>query len=458
MGLASGQFYSADPEKQTLHKRVRPSDEQIENQKEYWNDLADYLKPDLKDRSGYPVTSWIQGSYKFATQVRPPNLEEEFDIDLGVYFAWKGDPDDGGLSATDLKEMVQDSLSAYANDPDTDALRVTDPKEFCSRIVVDGSFHIDVPAYHEDGEQRTLASKSDGFVESDPVAIWEWWLSTFEESERPRARRIVRYLKMWAALKFNPKVESRPSSILLTILVAYSYDKVDLTKVSGDDELLEAIVSHMIDILEADEKVENPVNPDEDLNRLGDEFPNFMEKLRALRDISHAANQAAEAVTASEKWTEAFGHFFPFPDEQVGKDTVQKAGGAVVTTFTPEIEITIKLPTGRTYKSINSAVAVPKGSVLDFDVINAHAAPANSLIKWVVRNEGQVAEDKNDLGHFAAFGSSHGGEQADYKGRHFMDVTVIKNGQVVGMRRVPVSILDNSLRNRSKRLFKRKAR
>lgn len=456
MGLASAQFFSTDPDKQTLHKRVRPSDEQVENQKEYWNDLADYLKPDLKNRSGHPVTSWIQGSYKFATQVRPPSRNEEFDIDLGVYFAWKGDPDDGDHSATDLKDMVQGSLSAYANDPDTDALRVTEPKEFCSRIVFKGSFHIDVPAYHEDGEQRTLASKSNGFVESDPVAIWEWWLGTFEEAERPRARRIVRYLKMWAALKFNPKVESRPSSILLTVLVAYSYEDVDLSSLSGDDELLEAVVSNMVEILRADEKVENPVNPQEDLNRLGSDFPVFAERLRELRDISRAANEANDAVTASEKWTEAFDHFFPFPDERIITDTVQKTSGAVVVAFIPEIEVAIKLPTGKSYKSMNRAIAVPKGSTLDFLVVNAHAAPANSLIKWVVRNEGQVAEEENDLGHFAAFGPSHHGEKADYRGSHFMDVTVIEDGQVVGLRRVPVSILDNSLRNRSKRLFKRK--
>lgn len=95
MGIAASLFHSTLDPQQTLDWRIRPSDEQYEQQQERWNDLAAYLIDDLKARSGYPISSWLQGSYKFGTQVRPSSALAEFDIDLGVYFRWEGIPRDG---------------------------------------------------------------------------------------------------------------------------------------------------------------------------------------------------------------------------------------------------------------------------------------------------------------------------------------------------------------------------
>src|ERR1700674_5702735 len=107
MGVAAALFYSAnDSEKQTLHRRVTPSEEQFEEQQDRWNALADHLIADLKERSGYPIRTWLQGSYKAATQIRPVRLGEEFDIDLGVYFQWQGRPQDGQHGPKMLTDFV----------------------------------------------------------------------------------------------------------------------------------------------------------------------------------------------------------------------------------------------------------------------------------------------------------------------------------------------------------------
>ena len=85
MGEAASYFHDAnDAEKQTLHKRVTPNDSQFDEQQVRWNALADFMVDDLKERSGYAIRTWLQGSYKFATQVRPVRMNEEFDIDLGI--------------------------------------------------------------------------------------------------------------------------------------------------------------------------------------------------------------------------------------------------------------------------------------------------------------------------------------------------------------------------------------
>lgn len=56
-------FFSTDPERQTLHRRITPTPTQLEQQQERWNDLRDYLVGDLAERTGLPISSWLQGSY-----------------------------------------------------------------------------------------------------------------------------------------------------------------------------------------------------------------------------------------------------------------------------------------------------------------------------------------------------------------------------------------------------------
>lgn len=459
MGICASLFCSGITDKETLHKRISPSDEQVESQREYWNDLADYLKADLKTRSGYPITSWIQGSYKFVTQIRPARKGMDYDIDLGVYFAWASKPEDGPFTAADLKVMVQDSLQAYADDRETDATGVSDPKEFCSRIRFTDDFHVDVPAYHEWDDVRRLASASDGFVVRDPYTIWEWWIQTFDEGERPRARRMVRYLKMWAALKFDTKTENVPSSILLTVLLAYSYPSVDLAKVNGDDELFAALVEGIRSYLAKSnsDEVPNPVDVGENLNRMGDDFATFKERLGELGDACEKALAAEDVATAASIWSEPFEFYFPLPEEDDLKKSETSDARALVLAFVPDVEVTVTLETKKSYVLKNGAANVPKGSTLDFRLVNYGQAPVGTQVRWTVRNAGAAAEAVNDLGHFSGFGETSRHETAEYRGRHYMDVSVHSGGRVIGMRRVPVSIISNSIvRAKVKRLFSKR--
>ena len=49
MGAAASLFYSSnDSQKQTLHRRIIPSDEQFEEQQDRWNALAEHVIKDLK--------------------------------------------------------------------------------------------------------------------------------------------------------------------------------------------------------------------------------------------------------------------------------------------------------------------------------------------------------------------------------------------------------------------------
>lgn len=455
MGNCAELFYSTNADLQTLHRRVRPSDEQLESQQTYWSDLADYLKDELTAQTSVMVSHWLQGSYKFGTQIRPAAKGQHFDIDLGIYFE-PGRSDEFNYSAKGLKAIVHKNMSAYANDPETDALRVDPPKEFCSRAVFSEDFHIDVPAYRE--LKPELASETKGFIESDPRALYDWWINAFNsDAQRDRARRIVRYLKMWAALKY--KDANGPSSILLTVAVGRAFEDLDETRISGDDELFVSVIeSAAVFLRECDGDVPNPVNAAENLNRMDGAYNGFVDDLEALGEIGRGALATKTQREAAETWADAFKHFFPLPDELTvlaEASQVEIAKGEIIV---PEVRVEVTMPGGRSYINKNGALNVPKDSKLHFELENYAGLPSNSQVIWTVRNQGKHAETVNDLGHFSGYGKRVGPETAEYKGRHYMDVSIHRAGRTIGMRRVPVTVINTDLTARTRRLFKKKRR
>lgn len=453
MASAAQLFHSTDAASETLHRRITPTDEQFEDQKNRWNDLAAFLKARLKDDTGLATRTWLQGSYKFDTQVRPATAGAQFDIDLGFYFEWDGNPDDGDYSAEDLKALVQDALGTYQADAANDATALEEPKERCCRITFNPDFHIDVPAYHLDHarDARALATETKGWEESDPKAIYEWFKTRYDDApRRSQLRRQVRYLKMWAALNFDDK--SRPSSILLTVIVAdalagYAIENVD------DDTLLEhvAIVTHQR--LAADWAVINPVNPNEDLNRLDDAAnASFVSRLDELKEIARRARAAADLASAAEIWSEAFGQFFPMPEDN---ETLLKVEGTrnalAVYRFDPSIAV-VATPRDNKFRSwdgLNSLPAIPKNCDIRFTLANAHQLPAGATLRWTVRNRGDEAVRINDMGHAAGTDVSIS-ERSAYNGDHAMDLAVYLGDQIIGRRRIWVVIRGTAIPARNK--------
>ena len=308
MGISANLFYSSnDPHKQTLHRRIIPSDEQIKSQKERWNSLTEHLVSDLRDQSGCSIRTWLQGSYKFGTQIRPARKSEEFDIDLGVYLEWEGAAEDGHLEPKEIKDLVQSTLLAYdAHDIEE---VVEPPKTRCGRIRFTGAFHIDVPAYHLDPERdaRMLATEEFGWEDSDPKALYVWFVGQFDDETRVKARRHIRYLKVWAALHFQNGAE-RPSSTLLTVLVAEAVNSIDQDELAADDDALAHILEQVVLRLDNERSVSNPASKDyEDLaERLSDDaFEVFLQELRNFRSTALAALQCRGTLSAADKWTEA---------------------------------------------------------------------------------------------------------------------------------------------------------
>lgn len=442
MGIAANLFHNPADRENTLSYRIRPSDEQVQEQQERWNDLADFLKERLKATCDKPVSSWLQGSYKFGTQIRPARINEEFDIDLGIYVEWRGSAKEGGIRPQELKSQVQGILEEYAQDEANDASETIAPKPRCNRICFTEDFHIDVPSYHLDREDdaRDLATEDDKWENSDPKAIYVWWKDQFEGGERDRARRLTRYLKMWAALTFDNG--SRPSSILLTVLLARALKTIKTDEVSGDDEYLRAVVKSASDRLAKSSVIRNPANTAENLNRLSDDdVESFKDRLEELLSIADRALAASDEYESADIWSEAFKHFFPFPkeDEEALSKTSDTTRSAIsVFRHDPDVLI-VATSEKRRWEGLNEIGPIPRGCDITFEIMKPEAIPDGSTVSWTVRNEGAEAEAVNDLGHIAGNGFKNK-ESSAYRGSHFMDVVVKLNGKPIGRRRLKVQV------------------
>lgn len=445
MGKASSLFNGAG--EQTLLKRVSPSQEQREFLQTKWNALADHLKQALYDNYGYPISTWLQGSYKFGTLIRPVHVDEEYDVDVGIYFQWESDGD-ATPSPIQLRAWVQRELLAFKT-RNGDVKEIVEPsKERCSRAIYEKKFHIDTPVYHLEisTDIRKLACLSGTWEESDPKAIYKWFRDVVEKEDSEQLRRLIRYLKGWAAVAFTEAPLARPASILLTVLIAESFSGRSLKRFGGmdDEEALIAVIKDIHERLFDNSKVPNPVNSDENLNRIKEDYWGvFLTNLQALRDAAENAEAAQDEASAALAWSEAFSFLMPLPETREVEVLEEISGRAVM--VLPEIEIdvfdrTTKNPIG-TYR--NEVPSVPKNCDLVFRVVNPHVVPDFASVEWTVRNDGDESTSLGDLGHRRiGIRMLEVDERTAYVGLHYMDCIVRLNGQVFAVRRVPVMVKD----------------
>lgn len=441
MGVCAALFHSTRESNKTLHNRITPNGNQRAYFQECWQKLADHLVSYLHDVTELPISTWIQGSYKMGTQVRPVTMYDEIDIDLGVYFEWEDEePDDP--EPADLRAAVQDALYDYEH-RESEVKKVAEPpKERCCRIHFRKGFYIDVPVYHLNRpvDFRRLATETHGWENSDPKALVVWFQEQVGHPERNQLHRMVRYLKIFTAIASKEQNTTTPSSILLTVLATEAWLIIDHDTISGDDECLLAVVEAIFSRLGQERAIPNPVDTSEDLNRLDDTaYALFLRALEKFVEKAENAVASENQYEAAILWSELFQHFFPMPSDLDVDETV-----ALPSVVPPEIEINVSVektgaPVG-TY--MNVLPHLHKGCLLRFRITNPEAINTDADIEWVVRNDGNEAEGTNDLGHQSrAIYQLNAEERTRYHGDHFMDCIVRQHGSIVAARRILVHIL-----------------
>jgi hypothetical protein len=432
---------------QTLIGRVTPTVEQREFLQEQWNNLAEHLKEALR-KHGYNISTWLQGSYKYGTLIKPVHLGEEYDVDVGVYFEWD-DEQDVEPTPKQLREWVQRELVEYQKSCEELKKVEVPAKERCSRASYSRQFHIDTPVYHlnTDSDVRRLACLTGKWEHSDPKKLYKWFKDAVSGYDRDQLRRLVRYLKAWAAVSFDDVPDSRPSSIFLTVAATEAYQDLWAQRLLGlaDDDALLAVVTTLQSRLFNERKVGNPVDDKEDLNRMSPEAWNgFLPRLAALQDVAERADDAEDEASAALIWSEAFSFLMPLPETDQVEIVDENSGRAVMQLPEVEIKVFAGDPAHHVATHRNEVPDVSKNCSLIFTIVNPHVVPEFATVEWTVRNEGQEADQRSDLGHRrVGMHLLSAEEHTTYRGRHFMDCIVRLNGQIYAVRRVPVTVRDH---------------
>lgn len=431
----------------SLINRVTPTVEQRKFLQQQWNDMRDYVCPKLQEESGYPISTWLQGSYKYGTLIRPVHIDEGYDVDVGIYFQWEKKDGEAFPAPEQLRTWVQTELLGYA-DECSDVEKVEDPaKERCSRSVYKKQFHIDTPVYHLESstDTRQLATLNNAWEKSDPKPIYKWFKDAVSGAARDQLRRLIRYLKGWAAVAFTETTDSRPSSILLTVVVTEAYQDAWLDRLIAlrdDEDALVDVIVRIHKRLFASREVRNPVDKGEDLNRMSaDAWDSFLSSLQSLEDAAARAIDAADEAAAALIWSEPFSFLMPLPDVEAVEVQEETSGRAVMQI--PDVVITVYVGDSKVAHASyeNEVPNVGKDCWLEFRIKNQHIIPDYATVEWTVRNAGQEADNIGDLGHRQmGMRLLSVREHTSYTGKHFMDCVVRLNGQVYAVRRVPVHI------------------
>ncbi|WP_458232302.1 nucleotide-binding domain-containing protein, partial [Roseateles sp. P5_E8] len=277
-----------------------------------------------------------------------------------------------------------------------------------------------------------------------PKRLYKWFRDVVGPDDHEQLRRLIRYLKGWAAVAFKDVPEARPSSILLTVTVAEAFSQMWAARLLGiaDDDALIAVVESLYERLVHDSRVFNPIDGKEDLNRIADDsWEAFLTRLAVLNDAAQAANAAEDEASAAFAWEGAFLFLMPLPEvDEV--EIVEPATDRALMQV-PDIVVRVYDREGGDLLAThtNEVPSVPRDRWLVFELANRHVIPDFADISWTVRNEGEEADRLGDLGHFRRGINMHtASESTAYLGKHYMDCVIRLNGTIFAARRVPVHI------------------
>lgn len=248
-----------------------------------------------------PTFCW-QGSYAMKTVVNPL-AEKEYDIDDGVYLQ--------GYDNTEIDEWITPSTAHnWIKDAVKDRTSIdVINKDTCVRVPYAAGYHVDLPIYICKDDIAYLAHKTKGWIESDPKAFKDWFVSKVNSNDYgEQLRRVVKYLKAWRDYKNIPL-----KGIEITILATNAFDKYD----DRDDKSLKNTVETIISTLEQSFECKKPVIPEEDLFDGASETKKttIINGLKTLQDNLSKAIDESDEKKASEYLQKSFGSRFPLGKE-----------------------------------------------------------------------------------------------------------------------------------------------
>src|ERR1022692_255065 len=388
-----------------------------------------------------------QGSWAHRTIIRPVE-HREFDADflltLTEVEAWSDSP----------KIYMQQVRAAFKRSVTyADMVR---RKNRCVRIGYSGDCHVDVVPHLilADGRQVIVNYAEDKFEDTNPEGFTAW-MKEKDELANGNLRKVIRLMKYIRDFK---ETFSVPSVILTTLLgervqpfgEASRYADVPTTLLNLMNDL-DAWLTLYPDM----PLLEDPSCPDTSFNHrwTQDRYENFR------KWVTFYAARITEAYTEPDKaaslaaWQEIFGPEFtqpvtkPAPTAPRGRiapmppaarapleEFIEEAGYAFAGGYKLRVECTVdRMPGFRAGARLRAMPWIDKGRSLQFRITYCDVSRPYQ-VWWKVRNSGPEAESvpgglRGQL--LPDDGSASRTESTRYRGRHYVEAYIVKNGRVV---------------------------
>jgi hypothetical protein len=286
-----------------------------------------------------------QGSHAYGTLNLPAWSGQQIDFDDGMFlpisFFMQNGAQSPAITSQGYFLLVEKALEPLCK---AHGWKLVE-KDCCIRIEIDARTHLDIALYAiPDYEYETLiekavrsdsaydvalmafdeetyrdlnadtmmlAQRSEGWTESDPRAIEEWFIEAIR-THGEQLRRICRYLKAWR--DFQWRVASRVSSITLMKCAVDIFDSLQGNFDNArDDAALLLVASKLSDYFADPQGISNPVLP-KTLN--GEWTPEqraeYVEAAKALhRSVSDAIQRTPDTQFSLARFVEALGSRIP---------------------------------------------------------------------------------------------------------------------------------------------------
>jgi len=393
----------------------------------------------------------VQGSVAMSTVIQ--NDSNDYDIDVAIVFEKDNLP--SGTTAT--KNMVVNALKKK-----TKQFKVEpEAKTNCVRIVYAEGYHIDFAIYrrYKNGEDYIYEHCGSEWRERDPRSLTQWFLDQNKEKEY-NLREVVRLLKMFS--KSRDGWRNMPGGLIQSVLVDeqfQSYDRID--------ERFYYTVNSIKDRLAYNKEVYNPTDPNKSLklvskdstkmdnlyNRLKDK----LSKLDVLFTSSCTYNQAIEA------WEEFFNHDYWTDQKEENRSSVAKSfalseADELYNYRETEEFIQNKFPVKTQYQlDLECKVTKNKKDIgwlqlmlrqrkillpgYDLEFMAFTNVPSPFKVFWKVKNRGRVAKMEDSVrGQIVQTDSLKHSESTSFKGDHYVECYIVKNGICVAKQRIAVPI------------------
>lgn len=422
---------------------IEPDAERVSSVAEAHNTLRDHLKQDAE--LAWPIEdSYLSGSYARDTAIDPVKDVDIILLLKGVEVSASRNEPAPRPILRDIKRVIDDFYDEVDLEQQRRSIRVELPEDSIRMDIVPavpvvaGDDGIFVPDY----EQKC-------WVKSNPKAHVE--RKTRLNATNGRFVPLAKMAKWWRDQQIAKS--KRPKSFLLECILAEHY-------VSADS-VAETFVATM-KAIQAAYRPERTLNlvprvtdPGISSNNLSESCSWSLESFLAFMDAVDAAVTIAEPALTMERdaaikqWRKLFKEAFPDTVEEsaTGKAMAQSSGTMPSApsqrrALPYTVSVSARLAMSKdgelreNYPSDGRKLA--KNIWIRFQVLNTNT-PGKYTIRWVVSNHGKESREAGDPGH-ASNGSHINWEHTKYRGHHFMDCEILKDGVVVARRRHIVNI------------------